>query len=197
MDMRTPPLQIEILLESNPPKSRILVLVRRLAALGDADVRECGTRRRAQAGARGEGEDALGAQAWPSQEGTHEQKGRGTEADRDMYACGHGAWRCPAQPEQAARRGQLPCACRWHALGERGQGPQWAKRGRRARAREAALSAKRARSAAMRSRRGPERKESRARSVPGVSGPPDIQLRLPRGTSQPSLTNEIGTPDPN
>ena len=33
MDMRTPPLKIKMLLESNPLKSRILVLVRRLAVL--------------------------------------------------------------------------------------------------------------------------------------------------------------------
>ena len=43
MDMRIPPLKVDILLESNPLKSRILVLLRRLAVLDDvrSHVRGC------------------------------------------------------------------------------------------------------------------------------------------------------------
>ena len=39
-----------------------------------------------------------------------------------QHACGNGAGRCPAQPEQAARRGQLPCACQ--SQQQRGREPR-------------------------------------------------------------------------
>ena len=50
MDMRIPPFKIKILLESNPPKSRILVPVRRLAACpcGRNDRHPAPARRRAE-----------------------------------------------------------------------------------------------------------------------------------------------------
>ena len=40
---------------------------------------------------------------------------------RIRHACGKGAGRCPAQPEQAARRELVPCACR--SQQQRGRNP--------------------------------------------------------------------------